>query len=99
MAGSYHCTIKEPNNDVCFEATLSFMGERLDGKVLGKAATPFGAFQAQKVKYYAPPRPLLKRKKFLLFLLVLAYLVIGFIKARRAGMKRLLLTWPTGLKP
>lgn len=98
MAGSYHSTIKEPNNDVFFESTLNFMGERLDGKVLGKPAKPFGAFVKGNpaVRYYKPV-PATRKKRFWIFLLVIIYLIVGFIKARRFGMKRLLLTWPTKL--
>ena len=95
MAGAYHSIIKENNNDVLFEATLHFMGERLDGKVLGQPAKPFGAFDPSSpaIKYYKP-KPLIRKKRFWMFLLVLIYLVIGLIKAKKAGMKRLLLTWP-----
>lgn len=32
MAGSYHELSKEPNNNVLFEASLKFMGDRLVSK-------------------------------------------------------------------
>ena len=96
MAGAYHCTMKEPNKDILFEAVLSFMGERLDGKVQGSPAKAFGAFKPATVKYYKP-RALVKRKKFWLFLALLAYLLIGLYMAKKRGMKRLLVAWPSNL--
>ena len=97
MPGSYHCIFKEPNKDIFFESVLSFMGERIDGKVLGKPASPFETFKPNSVQYYKP-RPPMKKKKFWIFLAILAYLLIGFIMAKKQGMKRLLLTWPAFLK-
>lgn len=38
MAGSYHELSKEPNNNVLFETSLQFMGERLVGKAPGTPA-------------------------------------------------------------
>ena len=40
--GAYHELTKEPNNHVLFEASLTFMGERLVGKAPGTPAKPFG---------------------------------------------------------
>ena len=98
MAGSYHCTIKEPNRDVFFEACLSFMGERLDGKVQGSPAEAFGLSVPPLAVNYYKPRPIGKRKKFWLLLLILAYLIVGFILAKKHGMKRLVLAWPSILR-
>ena len=93
MAGAFHELSKEPNNNVLFEASLKFMGERIIGKAPGAAAKPFGEFKAELVKYYKP-RPLLKRRSFWLFLLALAYLIVGIYLARKHGLKRRILTWP-----
>ena len=63
MAGSYHELSKEPNNEILFEASLKFMGERLTGKAPGTPAQPFGAFKHELVKYYKTV-PLIKKRKF-----------------------------------
>ena len=95
MAGAYHELSKEPNNHVLFEAALKFMGERLTDKTTNQV---FGTFDLKKVKYLPKPRPLLKRRKFWFFLLVWAYLAVGFILALIRGKKRMLVAWPRMLK-
>lgn len=97
MAGAYHELSKEPNNGVLFESALKFMGERIVGKAPGIPAKPFGQFKHDQVKYYKAT-PLLKKRKFWIFLLGLLYLVIGFVLALMRHKKRLLLTWPKLLK-
>jgi len=89
MPQAFHELSKEPNNHILFEATLKFMGERVTGKA-GAAAQPFGAFKPDIVKYYSP----VKKRKFWRYLIVLAYLIIGFIFARKFNLKRKILTWP-----
>ena len=42
MVGAYHELTKEPNNATLFDASLSFMGERLVGKAPGTPVKPFG---------------------------------------------------------
>ena len=96
MAGAFHELSKESNNNVLFEASLKFMGERIVGKTPGVPAKPFGEFRANTAKYYKPV-PLLKKRKFWIFLLVLLYLVIGIIVARKLRLKRKILTWPINL--
>ena len=96
MAGAFHELSKEPNSHVLFEASLKFMGERLIGKAPGLPVKPFAEFNPQQVRYYRS-QPLWKRRKFQVFCLVLAYLVVGLFLARKFGMKRLLLTWPSRL--
>ena len=100
MAGAYHELSKEPNNNVLFETSLKFIGERLIGKTSTDSivpAKPFGIFKHETVRYYKP-RPLLKRRKFWAFVLLLAYLAIGAILALSRHKARLLVIWPRLLK-
>ena len=96
MPNAYHELSKEPNNHILFEASLKFMGERLIGKAPGTAPKPFGEFNHATVRYYKP-RPLLKKRKFWIFILVLAYLIIGIYFARKLRLKRSIITWPLRL--
>uniref|UniRef100_A0A7S3ML42 Uncharacterized protein n=1 Tax=Favella ehrenbergii TaxID=182087 RepID=A0A7S3ML42_9SPIT len=93
MAEAYHELSKEPNNHVLFEASLKFMGERLIGKAPGTLPKAFGEFNHSIVRYYKP-RPLFKKRKFWLFVLLLAYLVVGLYFAKKLGLKRNIVTWP-----
>ena len=96
MAESYHELTKEPNNNELFEHCFKFMGDRLTGKG-APAAKALGDFDHRIVKYRYR-KPLLKRKKFWFFILVLLYFVIGLILAKGRGKKRLMLTWPNILR-
>ena len=98
FAGAYHLLAKEPDNHKFFEATLRFMGERLVGKAPQPTpAKPFKFFDHATVKYYKPT-PLIKRRKFWVFLLGLLYIAIGVIFALGRHKKRFLITWPKLLK-
>ena len=96
MAGAYHELTKEPNNNVLFEASLKFMGDRLVASGTDSATQSFGIFKHESVRYYKP-RSLLQRKKFWLYILVVTYFVIGFLLALNRKRKMLLLTWPKSL--
>ena len=74
MAGAYHELTKEPNNHVLFEAMLKFMAERI------KTAKAFGEFKGKRDVRYPARRPAWKSRKFWL-LVILAYLLIGFVYA------------------
>ena len=88
MAGSFHELAKEPNNFVLFEEALKFMGNR----ITDPAVRPFGEFKHAIANYYKE-RPLAQKKRFWIFLAIIAYLIVGLIIAARRGSKRLLFTW------
>ena len=99
MANCYHELTKEPDNHKMFDACLKFMGDRLVGQTSADnpGKTPFGVFDHTKVKYYKA-RPLLRRKKFWVLLLILAYLAVGILFAIGRRKKRFLFTWPKMLR-
>ena len=96
MAGAYHELTKEPNNNVLFEASLKFMGDRLFAKGPEGSAQSFGVFKHETVRYYKP-RSLLQRKKFWLYILVVGYFIVGLLLAFIRKKKMLLIAWPKSL--
>ena len=97
MPGAMHETTKEPNNHIAFEAALKFMGDQIIGVKGAPPAKAFGWYNHKLTKYYKN-RSILTRKRFWIFLLIVAYFTIGFIIAIIRRKKRMLFTWPKMLK-